>query len=173
MPRKNTNKAYGVTSVSRRALWWRLTLFWRHTAKKVSLRFLHRSTREKWVFRPANNVLHRKWRVLCIYAAGTRLILANTSTASRLGKSHLSFLDFQQEFQTGMGQRNILLWASEIGSLTVNDTFLTFMVLTTPNISHFCLLPCLLFQQANQKRPSLPDTIKMPVRFSLMQTAEK
>ena len=47
---------------------------------------------EKWVFRPANNVLHKKWRrVLCIYAAGPMLTLAAQQhflKAQTLGKSH-------------------------------------------------------------------------------------
>lgn len=74
---------------------------------------------EKWVFRPANNVLPRKCRkILCIYAAGTVLILAKRQhflKARTLGNSHVYFLDFLVEFQTVMGHSNILRGLFKLG----------------------------------------------------------
>lgn len=68
-------------------------------------------------------------------------------------ESFLVNLDFSNEFFD---------WRRNISEL--NDA---------PNSKYFTFLsPALFtFQQTNQKRPSLPATIKMPVRFSLKQTS--
>lgn len=113
MPHKNTNKAYGVTSVSLRALRLAPHTVLTPLCQKGLAQVPRTEVRdEKWVFQPTINVFCRKCkRILCMYAAGTVLILARQQhflEALRFGKSNFFPLEFMVEFQTVMDHRNIL-----------------------------------------------------------------
>lgn len=77
------------------------------------------------------------------------------------------------ESQTVMDHRNILFEKETVQNWVFDRTGNISELNGAQNSKNVtCVLPALLtLQQPNQKGPAPPDSIKMPVRFSIMQTS--